>query len=154
MSYGWKKKGGDKSNPAELSLCLMSIMPPQLIPQTLTCCFSGRATAARCWFAPVCDPSKSRWGFSHVWLFSALSFFTKVRLRCRRHWRSSTASAQHSAVESTTIHTWRIERSKVDRMCNLRGEGGVLTLSVSVRNERLSCFMTDILSEKAELPAA
>lgn len=118
------KKGRDKSNPAELSLCLMSIMPPQLIPQTLTWCFSGRATAAHCCFAPVCNPSKSRWDFSHVWLFSALSFFTKVRFRRRRRWHLSTASAQHSAVESTTIHTWRIERSKVDRMCNLRGEEG------------------------------
>lgn len=149
------KKEGDKSNPPELSLCLMSIMPPQLIPQTLTCCFCGGATAAHCSFAPVVTHQSQGEASVMSSCFQLLGFFsTKVRFSRRPRRRLSTASPQHGAVNSPAIHTWRIERSKVDRMCNLQARGK-LTLSVSVRNERPSHFYDGYaVRAKAGPPAA
>lgn len=76
-----------------------------------------------------------------------LCLCAEVSFRSHLLRRLSSASAQQSASNGAMIHTWRIELSEVDRMCNLH-EWAKLTWSVSVRNERLSGFMTDSLSER------
>lgn len=147
MSYDWEKK---ETNPIHeschcawwvwchlkssltLSLALSLLEPQQLI-----------AVLLLSW------PIKVKVRFPSCLAVFYSYVFAKVLFCCWPLWHLSTASAQQSAVNSTMIHTWRIELSKVDRMCNLQ-MGGRLTLSVSVKNESLSCFMTDILSERRQ----
>lgn len=69
-------------------------------------------------------PIKVKVRFHSCLAVSCSYVFTKMRFSRSPHWRLSTASPQQSAVNSTMIHTWRIELSKVDRMCNLQGGGG------------------------------
>lgn len=104
--------------------------------------FLGTATRTGGHFAPLSET-----------LVISDYFRAEVSFRSLLPRRLSSASAQQSVASSAMIHTWRIELSEADRMCNLH-EWVRLTWSVSVKNERISGFMTDRLSENmAGLPA-
>lgn len=140
MAEGRKKK---QTNP-EVSWSLM--IPAPRRPH-LARSFSGTTAGTGGHFAPqsetsvisdyfVLSPFMPRW---------ALGVASRGVYQVHRHSR---------AASSAMIHTWRIELSEADRMCNLH-EWAKSTWSVSVKNERLSGFMTDSLSERmAGLPVA
>lgn len=99
-------------------------------------------------------PIKVKARFHSCLAVSCSYVFTKVRFSSSPCWHLSTASPQQSAVNSTMIRTWRIELSKVDRMCNLQEGGEADFECLSEEWKTIMFYDRYPVREKTELPAA
>lgn len=139
MTYGWRK--GDKSNPAELSLCLMSIMPPQHIAQVLARCSS-------CSAAVVTHQSQGE--------LSVMSCCFQLRGEAWLLPRLAFIKLQNRGTAPRTAQQFRrqIERSKVQCMHNVKDEeGGWLWVS-EWRTRHYHVLWRISYQREAELSAA